>query len=92
MKIHFTSFKNLPVAAKLFGGFSILIVIIILSSLMSIYQADKIHERAVKGQLITDIHDEFNEARRNRLSYQITHEDRAIEENKAAIERVRQKI
>lgn len=92
MKIHFTSFKNLPVAAKLFGGFSILIVIIILSSLMSIYQADKIHERAVKGQLITDIHDEFNAARRNRLIYQITHEDRAIEDNKAAIERVRQKI
>lgn len=92
MKIHFISFKNLPVAAKLFGGFSILIVIIILSSLISIYQADKIHERAVKGQLITDIHDEFNAARRNRLIYQITHEDRAIEDNKAAIERVRQKV
>lgn len=91
MKLPIPSFKNLPVAAKLFGGFSILIVIIIVSSLTSIYQADKIKERAEKGQLITEIHDDLNAARRNRLIYQFNHDERALNENRAAIERMRQK-
>ena len=91
MKLSIPSFKNLPVAAKLFGGFSILIAIIIASSLTSIYQADKIKERAEKGKLIADIHADLNTARRNRLTFQIHHSEKAINENKAAIDRMRQK-
>ncbi|WP_313626704.1 methyl-accepting chemotaxis protein, partial [Atlantibacter hermannii] len=91
MKLSIPSFKNLPVAAKLFGGFSILIAIIIASSLTSIYQADKIKERAEKGKLIADIHADLNTARRNRLTFQINHSEKAIDENKAAIDRMRQK-
>ncbi|WP_313758801.1 methyl-accepting chemotaxis protein [Atlantibacter hermannii] len=91
MKLSIPSFKNLPVAAKLFGGFSILIAIIIASSLTSIYQADKIKERAEKGKLIADIHADLNTARRNRLTFQINHSEKAINENKAAIDRMRQK-
>lgn len=82
MKLSIPSFKNLPVAAKLFGGFSILIAIIIASSLTSIYQADKIKERAEKGKLIADIHADLNTARRNRLTFQINHSEKAINENK----------
>ncbi|WP_313052295.1 methyl-accepting chemotaxis protein [Atlantibacter hermannii] len=91
MKLSIPSFKNLPVAAKLFGGFSILIAIIIASSLTSIYQADKIKERAEKGKLIADIHADLNTARRNRLAFQINHNEKSISENKAAIDRMRQK-
>ncbi|WP_313069159.1 methyl-accepting chemotaxis protein [Atlantibacter hermannii] len=91
MKLSLPSFKNLPVAAKLFGGFSILIAIIIASSVTSIYQADKIKERAEKGKLIADIHADLNTARRNRLTFQINHTEKAINENKAAIDRMRQK-
>ncbi len=91
MKLSIPSFKNLPVAAKLFGGFSILIAIIIASSLTSIYQADKIKERAEKGKLIADIHADLNTARRNRLAFQINHNEKSINENKAAIDRMRQK-
>ncbi|KIU35298.1 methyl-accepting chemotaxis protein [Atlantibacter hermannii] len=91
MKLSIPSLKNLPVGAKLFGGFFILIAIIIVSSLTSIYQADKIKERALKGKLIAELHDDLNTARRNRLIYQITHDERAINENKAAIDRMGQK-
>ncbi|MCZ3384932.1 methyl-accepting chemotaxis protein [Kosakonia sp. SOY2] len=90
MKLNILSLKNLPVAAKLYGGFSILIVIIIISSLTSIYQAEKIQDRAHKEKLITEMHDELNAARRNRLTYQINHDERTIQENKAALERMRQ--
>ncbi|SFT58785.1 methyl-accepting chemotaxis protein-2, aspartate sensor receptor [Kosakonia arachidis] len=91
MKINILPLKNLPVAAKLYGGFSILIMIIIVSSLMSIYQSDRIKDRAHKEKLITEMHDELNAARRNRLAFQINHDERTIEENKAALERIRQK-
>lgn len=90
MKINSLSLKNLPVAAKLYGGFSILIVIIIISSLTSIYQAKKIQDRAHKEKLITEMHDELNAARRNRLTFQINHDERTIQENKAALERMSQ--
>lgn len=90
MKINIVSLKNLPVAAKLYGGFSILIVIIIISSLTSIYQAEKIQDRAHKERLITEMHDELNAARRSRLTFQINHDERKIQENKAALERMRQ--
>lgn len=90
MKFNFPSLNNLPVAAKLYGGFSILIAIIIVSSLTSIYQAEKIKDRAHKEKLITEMHDELNAARRNRLTFQINHDERAIQENKAALERMRQ--
>ncbi|EKY3200838.1 methyl-accepting chemotaxis protein [Cronobacter turicensis] len=90
MKINILSLKNLPVAAKLYGGFSILIVIIIISSLTSIYQAEKIQDRTHKEKLITEMHDELNAARRSRLTFQINHDERKIQENKAALERMRQ--
>ncbi|WP_312318219.1 hypothetical protein [Atlantibacter hermannii] len=71
MKLPIPSFKNLPIAAKLFGGFSILITIIIVSSLTSIYQAHQIKDRAHKGKLIADMHADLNAAGQSRLRFQI---------------------
>ncbi|WP_439099077.1 methyl-accepting chemotaxis protein [Cronobacter turicensis] len=84
------SFKNLPVAAKLFGGFSILIAIIIVSSMISIYQAEKIKDRAHKEMLITEMRDNLNAARRSRVTFQVSHDEHNIQENKAALEKIRQ--
>ncbi|MGY5955804.1 methyl-accepting chemotaxis protein [Kosakonia sp. BK9b] len=85
------SIKNLPVAAKLFGGFAILIIIIILSSLISIQQSDTIRDHALKGKLINEISDQLNTARRNRLTYQINHDEKALQANRDAIEAMDQK-
>ncbi|MGK9175214.1 methyl-accepting chemotaxis protein [Yokenella regensburgei] len=84
------SLKNLPVAAKLFGGFTVLIIIIVLSSLISIVQSDTIRNHALKGKLINEISDELNTARRNRLIYQLNHEDAALQNNIAAIRKMDQ--
>ncbi|SCC23338.1 methyl-accepting chemotaxis protein-2, aspartate sensor receptor [Kosakonia oryzendophytica] len=85
------SIKNLPVAAKLFGGFAILIIIIVLSSLISIQQSDTIRDHALKGKLISEISDDLNTARRNRLTYQINHDESALQANRVAIEKMDQK-
>lgn len=85
------SIKNLPVAAKLFGGFTVLIIIIVLSSLISIQQSDTIRAHALKGKLINEISTELNTARRNRLTYQINHDESALQANKVAIEKMGQK-
>jgi len=85
------SIKNLPVAAKLFGGCAVLIVIIVLSSLISIQQSASIREHALKGKLISEISTELNTARRNRLNYQLTHDDKSLQANKVAIDKMDQK-
>lgn len=85
------SIKNLPVAAKLFGGFAVLIVIIVMSSLISIQQSSNIRDHALKGKLINEISTELNTARRNRLTYQLNHDEKSLEANKAAIEKMDQK-
>lgn len=85
------SIKNLPVAAKLFGGFAVLIVIIVLSSLISIQQSASIREHALKGKLINEISTELNTARRNRLTYQLNHDDKSLQANKIAIDKMDQK-
>ncbi|SFT96561.1 methyl-accepting chemotaxis protein-2, aspartate sensor receptor [Kosakonia arachidis] len=85
------SIKNLPVAVKLFGGFSVLIVIIVLSSLVSIQQSANIRDHALKGQLINDISAELNTARRNRLTYQLSHDEKSLQGNKDAIAKMDQK-
>ncbi|WP_039056488.1 methyl-accepting chemotaxis protein [Enterobacter sp. Bisph1] len=77
--------KNLPVAAKLFGGFAVLIVIIVLSSLISIQQSSTIRDHALKGKLIGDISYDLNTARRNRLTYQLNHDEKALQANRDAI-------
>lgn len=84
------SIKNLPVAAKLFGGFSVLIIIIVLSSLISIQQSDTIRDHALKGKLINNISDQLNTARRNRLMYQLGHDESALQENRVAIDKMGQ--
>lgn len=86
-----SSIKNLPVAAKLFGGFAVLIVIIVLSSLISIQQSASIREHALKGKLINEISVELNTARRNRLTYQLNHDENALQANKVAIKKMDQK-
>jgi methyl-accepting chemotaxis protein-2 (aspartate sensor receptor) len=85
------SIKNLPVAAKLFGGFAVLIVIIVLSSLISIQQSASIREHALKGKLINEISTELNTARRNRLTYQLNHDEKSLQANKIAIDKMDQK-
>ncbi|SCC65315.1 methyl-accepting chemotaxis protein-2, aspartate sensor receptor [Kosakonia oryziphila] len=85
------SIKNLPVAAKLFGGFAVLIVIIVLSSLISIQQSGNIRDHALKGALINEISTELNTARRSRLTYQLNHDDKSLQANKTAIEKMDQK-
>ncbi|VTP14673.1 Methyl-accepting chemotaxis protein III [Phytobacter ursingii] len=85
------SIKNLPVAAKLFGGFAVLIVIIVLSSLISIQQSFSIRDHALKGKLIDEISTELNAARRNRLTYQLNHDDKSLQANKVAIDKMEQK-
>ena len=85
------SIKNLPVAAKLFGGFAVLIIIIVLSSLISIQQSSNIRDHALKGKLINEISTELNTARRNRLTYQLNHDEKSLEANKVAIEKMDQK-
>lgn len=85
------SIKNLPVAAKLFGGFAVLIVIIVLSSLISIQQSFSIRDHALKGKLINEISTELNTARRNRLTYQLNHDEKSLLANKTAIENMGQK-
>lgn len=86
-----SSLKNLPVAAKLFGGFAILIVIIVFSSLISIQQSASIRDHALKGKLIDEISSELNTARRNRLIYQLNHDEKSLLANKIAIENMGQK-
>lgn len=85
------SIKNLPVAAKLFGGFAVLIVIIVLSSLISIQQSASIREHALKGKLISEISTELNTARRNRLTYQLNHDEKSLQANRVAIDKMDQK-
>ncbi|ANR77170.1 chemotaxis protein [Kosakonia sacchari] len=85
------SIKNLPVAAKLFGGFAVLIIIIVLSSLISIQQSSNIRDHALKGKLINEISTELNTARRNRLTYQLNHDEKSLEANKVAIAKMDQK-
>lgn len=85
------SIKNLPVAAKLFGGFAVLIVIIVLSSLISIQQSASIREHALKGKLINEISTELNTARRNRLTYQLNHDKKSLQANRVAIDKMDQK-
>lgn len=80
--------KNLPVAAKLFGGFALLITIIIISSFISIQQSATIRDHALKGTLISEINDELNTARRYRLTYQISHDEKALQANKIAIDKL----
>lgn len=87
----FSFIKNLPVAAKLFGGFALLIMIIIISSLISILQSNTIRDHAVKGKLISEINDELNTARRNRLAYQLSHDEKALQANKIAIDNMAHK-
>lgn len=86
MKKRFPSLKNLSVATKLSGGFAILIIIIILSSLFSIVQSASIRDHALKGQLISAVNAELNTARRNRIAYQLTHDETSLQANKSAIE------
>lgn len=91
MNLRFSTLKNLSVAAKLFGGFAILIVISIISSLISIQQSDTIREHALKGKLISEISDDLNTARRARLTFQLSHDENALQANKVAIEKMKQK-
>ncbi len=84
-----TMFKNLSVAAKLFGGFSVLLAIIILSSVLSIYQLSVIRDHSDKAQLVTQINEDLNTARRNRLVFQLNHDQKTMEANHAAIEKCR---
>lgn len=86
MKKPFPSLKNLCVAAKLSGGFAILIIIIILSSLFSILQSDSIRDHSLKGQLISAVNAELNTARHNRIAYHLTHDEVSLQANKSAIE------
>ncbi|MEQ9924476.1 MULTISPECIES: methyl-accepting chemotaxis protein [Pectobacterium] len=83
-----SGFRNLSVAAKLFGGFAILIIIIIISSVFSIQQSVNIRGYALKGALIGEINDELNDARRNRLAYQINHDESVIQANKVAVDKM----
>ncbi|MGG7445368.1 methyl-accepting chemotaxis protein [Kosakonia oryzendophytica] len=83
-----TMFKNLSVAAKLFGGFSVLLAIIILSSVLSIYQLSVIRDHSDKAQLVTQINEDLNTARRNRLVFQLNHDQKTMEANHAAIEKM----
>lgn len=92
MKHRYSSLRNLPVAAKLFGGFAILIAIIIVSSLVSIQQADTIRDHALKGKLISEMSDDLNTARRNRITYQVSHDEKALQANKDALDRIAQKV
>ncbi|SFE58674.1 methyl-accepting chemotaxis protein-2, aspartate sensor receptor [Phytobacter palmae] len=85
------SIKNLPVAAKLFGGFAVLILIIVLSSLISIQQSFSIRDHALKGKLINEISTDLNTARRNRLTYQLNHDEKSLQANRVAIEKMDQK-
>lgn len=92
MKYRYSSLRNLPVAAKLFGGFAILIAIIIVSSLISIQQADTIRDHALKGKLISEISDDLNTARQNRITYQVSHDEKALQANKEALDKMAQKV
>ncbi|EOC1315208.1 methyl-accepting chemotaxis protein [Cronobacter turicensis] len=85
-------FKNLSVAAKLFGGFSLLVGIIIIASAININQLSAISEHAHKEQLVNQINNDLNTARRNRLIYQLTHEDKAAQANLTAINKMAEKI
>ncbi|MBE5202262.1 methyl-accepting chemotaxis protein [Pectobacterium quasiaquaticum] len=84
----FSWFRNRSVGTKLFGGFAILIIIIIISSIFSIQQSASIRDYALKGALVGEINDELNIARRNRLAYQINHDESAIQANKVAIDKM----
>lgn len=79
------------IVTLLFGVFAVLIIIIVLSSLISIQQSDTIRDHVLKGKLISEISDELNTARRNRLTYQINHDENALQANKIAIEKMDQK-
>ncbi|TDT60459.1 methyl-accepting chemotaxis protein-2 (aspartate sensor receptor) [Enterobacter sp. AG5470] len=83
-----TMFKNLSVAAKLFGGFSVLLAIIILSSVVSVYQLSVIRDHSDKARLVTQISEDLNTARRNRLVFQLNHDQKTMEANHAAIEKM----
>ncbi|EKM0528764.1 methyl-accepting chemotaxis protein [Cronobacter turicensis] len=85
-------FKNLSVAAKLFGGFSVLVGIIIIASAININQLSAISEHSDKEQLVNQISNDLNNARRNRLIYQLTHEDKAAQANLTAINKMADKI
>ncbi|ELY3761654.1 HAMP domain-containing protein [Cronobacter universalis] len=85
-------FKNLSVAAKLFGGFSVLVGIIIIASAININQLSAISEHSDKEQLVNQINNDLNTARRNRLTYQLTHEDKAAQANLTAINKMADKI
>ncbi|RRO08698.1 methyl-accepting chemotaxis protein [Pectobacterium aquaticum] len=88
----FSWFRNRSVGTKLFGGFAILIIIIIISSIFSIQQSASIRDYALKGALVGEINDELNIARRNRLAYQINHDESAIQANKVAIDKMYSKV
>ncbi|HAU5432786.1 TPA: HAMP domain-containing protein, partial [Cronobacter malonaticus] len=85
-------FKNLSVAAKLFGGFSVLVGVIIISSAINIKQLSAISEHAHKEQLVNLINNDLNTARRNRLIYQLSHDEKAAQENLNAINKMAEKI
>ncbi|EOL9014110.1 methyl-accepting chemotaxis protein [Cronobacter malonaticus] len=85
-------FKNLSVAAKLFGGFSVLVGVIIISSAINIKQLSAISEHAHKEQLVNLINNDLNTARRNRLIYQLSHDEKAALENLNAINKMAEKI
>ncbi|EOI5720686.1 methyl-accepting chemotaxis protein [Cronobacter dublinensis] len=85
-------FKNLSVAAKLFGGFSVLVGIIIASSAINLSQLMAISEHSDKEQLVNQISNDLNTARRNRLMYQVSHDEKAAQENLNAINRMTAKI
>ncbi|EJY8473163.1 hypothetical protein OHJ75_004223, partial [Cronobacter sakazakii] len=53
-------FKNLSVAAKLFGGFSVLVGVIIISSAINIKQLSAISEHSDKEQLVNQINNDLN--------------------------------
>lgn len=78
-------FRNFSIGKKLFSGFIVLIFIITGMSLYSIYSLKAIQDNAEKTDVVNKIGHLLDIARRNRLLYQQTGDEKAMKANGEAI-------
>ncbi len=85
-------FNNANIATKLAAGFTLVLLLGSSIAASGIYHLTSISERAEKATLLKSVNDLLGEAKYTRLSYLANHEQKYVEQNRQALDKLEGKL
>jgi len=85
-------FSNANIATKLAAGFTLVLLLGFSIAASGIYHLTSIYERAEKATLLKNVNDLLSEAKYTRLSYMASHDQKFVEQNRLALDKLETKL